>query len=161
MNLRFYKYDSRKTDMGEINNKLAHGRIEFVVQSDGTLGYKLDGADTVINFSKHDVKASNRGATSNSQNHASISITVPVGVKRGLLICISTGWMSAITQNTPSGNGIKKIESNNYSVRNTGAACSSQVSIYKCEFNEGGTITLQYGNTSNTGYATSQFVLIA
>ena len=34
-----------------LNNKLAHGRIELVVNEDGTLGYKLDGADTVIPFS--------------------------------------------------------------------------------------------------------------
>lgn len=35
----------------ELNNKLAHGRIELVVNEDGTLGYKLDGADTVTPFS--------------------------------------------------------------------------------------------------------------
>lgn len=38
----------------KLNNKLAHGRIELVVQSDGTLGYKLDGADTVIPFINND-----------------------------------------------------------------------------------------------------------
>ena len=37
--------------LGEINNKLAHGRVELVVNEDGTLGYKLDGADTVTPFS--------------------------------------------------------------------------------------------------------------
>ena len=137
------------------------GGCAFGMTEDGQPGFRKPGADTVMPFSKHDVKASNRGATSNSQNHASISITVPVGVKRGLLICESTGWGSAITQSTPSGSGIKAIVSNNYSVKNTDGACSGYVSLYKCEFNEGGTITLSYGNTSSTGYATGQFILIA
>lgn len=34
-----------------LNAKLAQGRVQLVVQSDGTLGYKLDGADTVHPFS--------------------------------------------------------------------------------------------------------------
>lgn len=39
------------TALKAVNNKLAHGRVELVVNEDGTLGYKLDGADTVIPFS--------------------------------------------------------------------------------------------------------------
>lgn len=50
MNLRFYKYDSRKTDMGEINNKLML-QPEFVYDSNGKItGYKTGGADTVHPF---------------------------------------------------------------------------------------------------------------
>ena len=33
-----------------LNAKLAQGRVQLVIQSDGTLGYKLDGADTVHPF---------------------------------------------------------------------------------------------------------------
>ena len=32
-----------------LNDKLANGRVELVVTNDG-LGYKLDGADTVLPF---------------------------------------------------------------------------------------------------------------
>lgn len=36
--------------VAELNNKLAHGRVEIVANDDGTLGYRLDGADTVHPF---------------------------------------------------------------------------------------------------------------
>ncbi len=40
----------------EINNKLANGRVELVVNNDESLGYRLDGADTVHPFkTKHDI----------------------------------------------------------------------------------------------------------
>lgn len=34
-----------------INSSLANGRVQLVVNEDGSLGYKLDGADTVYPFS--------------------------------------------------------------------------------------------------------------
>lgn len=37
--------------VAELNDKLANGRVELVVTNDG-LGYKLDGADTVLPFSR-------------------------------------------------------------------------------------------------------------
>lgn len=42
MNLRFYKYDSRKTDMGEINNKLNGCSLEQVGED-----FYIVGADSV------------------------------------------------------------------------------------------------------------------
>lgn len=38
--------------VGEIYNNLAQGRVQLVVNDDGTLGYRLDGADAVIPFRK-------------------------------------------------------------------------------------------------------------
>lgn len=39
-----------------LNNKLANGRVELVVNNDESLGYRLDGADTVHPFkTKHDI----------------------------------------------------------------------------------------------------------
>lgn len=35
------------------NSSLADGRVELVVNDDNTLGYKLDGADTVYPFKSH------------------------------------------------------------------------------------------------------------
>ena len=61
--------------LGEINNKLAHGRIELVVQSDGTLGYKLDGADTVIPFkSKPQILLIGSGNTTATKTFSATSI---------------------------------------------------------------------------------------
>lgn len=61
--------------LGEINNKLAHGRIELVVQSDGTLGYKLDGADTVIPFkSKPQIVLIGSGNTTATKTFSATSI---------------------------------------------------------------------------------------
>ncbi len=34
----------------QVNDKLAQGRLEFVVNDDGSIGYRLDGADTVLPF---------------------------------------------------------------------------------------------------------------
>lgn len=39
----------------ELNNKLANGRVEIVVNSDKSLGFKLDGADTVFPFRRKPV----------------------------------------------------------------------------------------------------------
>ena len=36
----------------ELYNNLAQGRVQLVVNDDGTLGYRLDGADAVIPFRK-------------------------------------------------------------------------------------------------------------
>ena len=38
--------------VAELNNKLAQGRVELVVNNDNSLGYKLDGADAVHPFTK-------------------------------------------------------------------------------------------------------------
>lgn len=38
--------------INQLNNKLANGRVEIVVNDDKSLGYKLDGADTVFPFYK-------------------------------------------------------------------------------------------------------------
>ncbi len=58
-----------------LNNKLAHGRIELVVQSDGTLGYKLDGADTVIPFkSKPQIVLIGSGNTTATKTFSATSI---------------------------------------------------------------------------------------
>lgn len=59
----------------ELINKLAHGRIELVVQSDGTLGYKLDGADTVIPFkSKPQIVLIGSGNTTATKTFSATSI---------------------------------------------------------------------------------------
>ena len=63
MNLRFYKYDSRKTDMGEINNKLMFpsGDQFYLDEHDGERGYNTDparGADTFYPFKKEAITES-------------------------------------------------------------------------------------------------------
>lgn len=141
----------------QLNNKLAHGQIEFDI-IDGEGFWKAAGADTWIPFKKYDVKTSNKGAA--SSYNKSISITIPAGVKRGLLLCVSTGWQNGMTQSTPAGDGLKTIVATKYFQRMSGI-CSNVISIYECEFYEGGTITFTYGDANYDGYATGQFILIA
>ena len=40
-----------KKEFDTVNSSLANGRVQLVVNEDGSLGYKLDGADTVYPFS--------------------------------------------------------------------------------------------------------------
>lgn len=40
------------TAVAALNNKLANGRVEIIANDDTSLGYKLDGADTVYPFTK-------------------------------------------------------------------------------------------------------------
>lgn len=40
-----------KNEFDTVNSSLANGRVQLVVNEDGSLGYKLDGADTVYPFS--------------------------------------------------------------------------------------------------------------
>ena len=40
-----------KKEFDTVNRSLANGRVQLVVNEDGSLGYKLDGADTVYPFS--------------------------------------------------------------------------------------------------------------
>lgn len=40
-----------KTEFDNVNSSLANGRVQLVINDDGSLGYKLDGADTVYPFS--------------------------------------------------------------------------------------------------------------
>lgn len=37
----------------QVNDKLAQGRLEFIVNDDGSIWYRLDGADTVFPFSRN------------------------------------------------------------------------------------------------------------
>lgn len=147
-----------------LNNKLMFpsGEQFYLDEKDGKRGYNTDparGADTFVPFSNYNVKASAAGITPTSANGTSISITVPQGVKRGLILCVSTGWMSNLTQNQPVGSGIKKIVSK-YN-RTVSGICSSITSVYECEFIENGSITLSFKNNNNTGYPTGQLILLA
>lgn len=40
-----------KNEFDTVNSSLANGRVQLVVNENGSLGYKLDGADTVFPFS--------------------------------------------------------------------------------------------------------------
>lgn len=101
-----------------------------------------------------------KASSSGGKGSSSVSITVPTRVKKGLLVCVSTGWTSYLTQNTPSGEGIKTISSN-YNKQVNGI-CSCIVRVYECEFNAGKTITLSYSNGSqDASYPTAQLILIA
>lgn len=147
-----------------LNNKLMFpdGTEFYLDIHGGERGFNTEaarGADTFFPFSKYDVKASAVGVTPSSSNGTSISITVPRSVKRGLLLCTSTGWMSNLTQNQPVGSGIKKIISK-YN-RTVSGVCSSITSVYECEFIENGSITLSFKNNNNTGYPTGQLILLA
>ena len=60
-----------------LNAKLAQGRVQLVIQSDGTLGYKLDGADTVHPFhSKLTIPTMGGGIGTNATAQASWLIDV-------------------------------------------------------------------------------------
>lgn len=150
----------------ELNNKLTFpdGTDFYLDIKDGERGYNSDparGADTFSPFSNYNVKASAAGRTPTSASGTSISITVPKSVKRGLLLCVSTGWASEMTQSQPSGSGIKKIVSKHN--RTVSGTCSNITAIYECEFNENGSITLsfQHNNNIHTGYPTGQLILLA
>ena len=149
-----------------LNNKLMFpdGTAFYLDEHDGIRGYNIEaarGADTFSPFSNYNVKASAAGRTPTSANGTSISITVPQGVKRGLILCVSTGWASEMTQSQPSGSGIKKIVSKHN--RTVSGTCSNITAIYECEFNENGSITLsfQHNNNIHTGYPTGQLILLA
>lgn len=121
--------------------------------------WRAVGADTWNPFKQYEAKASAMGI--NSVQSSSVSITVPAGVKRGLLICISTGWMSRVYQDTPSGSGLNKIVSTKYKEAAVGT-CSNLVSIYECRFIPGGTIIFPYNAIgASSGYPTAQLILIA
>lgn len=150
----------------ELNNKLMFpdGTAFYLDTHDGIRGYNTEatrGADTFSPFSNYNVKASAAGRTASGSSGSSISITVPKSVKRGLLLCVSTGWASELTQNQPSGSGIKKIVSKHN--RTISGVCSNITAIYECEFNENGSITLSFSNnnSAHTGYSTGQLILLA
>ena len=150
----------------ELINKLTFpdGTDFYLDIKDGERGYNSDparGADTFSPFSNYNVKASAAGRTASGSSGSSISITVPKSVKRGLLLCVSTGWASEMTQSQPSGSGIKKIVSKHN--RTVSGTCSNITAIYECEFNENGSITLsfQHNNNIHTGYPTGQLILLA
>lgn len=152
--------------LSQLNNKLTFpdGTDFYLDIKDGERGYNSDparGADTFSPFSNYNVKASAAGRTPTSASGTSISITVPKNVKRGLLLCVSTGWASEMTQSQPSGSGIKKIVSKHN--RTVSGTCSNITAIYECEFNENGSITLsfQHNNNIHTGYPTGQLILLA
>lgn len=153
--------------VGELINKLMFpsGTEFYLDEKDGKRGYNTDaarGADTFVPFSKYDVKASSTGIMPTSSTSSSISITVPLGIKHGLLMCVSTGWYSYLSQNVPSGSGINAILSTKRKQSVIGV-CSNITAIYECEFNSGGTIKLPYANNSSShqGYSTAQLILIA
>lgn len=91
MNLRFYKYDSRKTDMGEINNKLMFpsGDQFYLDEHDGERGYNTDparGADTFRPFNRFKkitftVNASGRGVYGNYQVYPRATATITVDLR--------------------------------------------------------------------------------
>ena len=135
--------------------------MKFGIDSDGNYGYIKAGADTVtpFNISNYDVKASAVGYQGSS-SRATISITVPDGVKKGVLVCASTGWGTSPAQDTPTGNGIKTLSSKYR--KNTNSSASCLMSIYECEFNESQTISLTFGdNGGRTNYSTAHMVLLA
>ena len=117
----------------ELINKLMFpdGTAFYLDTHDGIRGYNTEatrGADTFSPFSNYNVKASAAGRTASGSSGSSISITVPKSVKRGLLLCVSTGWASELTQNQPSGSGIKKIVSKHN--RTISGVCSNITAIY-------------------------------
>lgn len=133
--------------------------MTFGIDSNGNYGYIKAGADSVTPFSSYNVKTSTSLGKTDATTK-SISITVPAGVKRGILICVSTAWDSGGSQSTPTGTGIKTISSR-YNVSKIGI-CSSIVRIYECEFNEGGKITIGYSCSGNLyDYPTGHLILLA
>ncbi len=156
--------------LGEINNKLTFpdGTAFYLDTHDGIRGYNTEaarGADTFRPFSSYDVKASVVGKGAEGKKTSSISITVPAGIKHGLLICVSTGWAGELLQYSPSGGGIDTILSTKRNLSVHGV-CSNITSLYECRLNPGNTITLTYGNYLNsdysdhTGYSTAQLILV-
>ena len=136
----------------EVNNSL--GGLKFGVDSNGNYGYIKAGADTVTPFSSYDVKKSNAASSPGT-----VSITVPSGVKKGALVCVSTGWQAGISQDTPSGGGIKSI--NQKYNANISGVCSNTVRIFECEFNEGKTISMTFRDIKYSAYPTAQLILLA
>ena len=145
--------------LSQLYNKLMFpsGTEFYLDEHDGERGYNTDparGADTFNPFKQYEAKASAMGI--NSVPSSSVSITVPAGVKRGLLICISR-----VYQDTPSGSGLNKIVSTKYKEAAVGT-CSNLVSIYECRFIPGGTIIFPYNAIgASSGYPTAQLILIA
>ena len=134
-----------------VNNSL--GGLKFGVDSNGNYGYIKAGADTVTPFSSYDVKKSNAASSPGT-----VSITVPSGVKKGALVCVSTGWQAGISQDTPSGGGIKSI--NQKYNANISGVCSNTVRIFECEFNEGKTISMTFRDINYPTYPTAQLILL-
>ena len=139
--------------LGEINNKLTFpdGTAFYLDTHDGIRGYNTEaarGADTFRPFSSYDVKASVVGKGAEGKKTSSISITVPAGIKHGLLICVSTGWAGELLQYSPSGGGIDTILSTKRNLSVHGV-CSNITSLYECRL-----------NPDHTGYSTAQLILV-
>lgn len=89
-----------------LNNKLAHGRVELVVNEDGTLGYKLDGADTVIPFSNGTYRLTLGGTLSLHNSSAGYAYNTGINVYADVTIKgnkISYTGFSASDLSTRSG----------------------------------------------------------
>ncbi len=90
----------------ELINKLAHGRVELVVNEDGTLGYKLDGADTVIPFSNGTYRLTLGGTLSLHNSSAGYAYNTGINVYADVTIKgnkISYTGFSASDLSTRSG----------------------------------------------------------
>ncbi len=104
----------------QLNNKLAHGRIELVVTDDNKLGYKLDGADTVIPFINNDticipgniILYGYRTGASNQSDLVTTPFTLKIRINKGIFEIYSNtafisgeypgGWRGKVTFGNPS-----------------------------------------------------------
>lgn len=108
------------TALKAVNNKLGHGRVEIVVINDCRLGYKLDGADTVIPFINNDticipgniILYGYRTGASNQSDLVTTPFTLKIRINKGIFEIYSNtafisgeypgGWRGKVTFGNPS-----------------------------------------------------------
>lgn len=99
-----------------------------------------------------EIHATGSGATT-------ISITVPTGISKGILIASTTAWSSETVSVSLNGDGISSKQ--NIYNNTIQASCRLNSQCYFCELNAGQQINLTlYGAGAHIGYSASELILI-